>query len=387
MAPASMLSGNTMRKKDIWQSSYSFLGTSVHLSSDSPQFLSYMNYMYPQFRKMLSRDSSLSFQVFLENQYPPLILINGTKKFLDPKINLITQASFVIWSSIVESFNRFYLLHSSTLSFEGKGVMIVGHSGYGKTSLALRLSRYTGWKILSDSFAPIRKESCEIRPFLRSLGIRKEAADWYRVGNFLNLPKVMDSKNSGKRLLNPKDMESRISNAPANLEYIFILDSALTERKVITLPYTYVEFATFHKNEFILKELLDVEGTHLSEKYMDGYLYAYKLGIRKPRKVYGKIESILRQYESLISYKRSPKQNVALDYADTPAEINRISQEKAITYLMMHFRNNPLGFGKTSWSNLVNLSAGFSELIRGVDTYLVSSSSLEGTASKIAEIV
>lgn len=67
-------------------------------------------------------------------------------------------------------------LHAATLSWRGQGVLFAAGSGSGKSTLAAgamaAARREAGWRLLSDEFALIRRQTLELMPFAKALCIK-----------------------------------------------------------------------------------------------------------------------------------------------------------------------------------------------------------------------
>lgn len=73
--------------------------------------------------------------------------------------------------SIGERVKRALLVHAGAVSYRGKGIMLPGQSGSGKSSLALGLLQ-RGYNYLSDELAPIDVKSGRLLPFPKPLSIK-----------------------------------------------------------------------------------------------------------------------------------------------------------------------------------------------------------------------
>lgn len=374
-----------IKRKDLWQASYNFLGISVFISSDSPHFFAYMDSMYSNFRRKFSRNSNLTFQVFIESEEIPFIRINGVEKHFDPNIDPIAQASFAVWSAIVGSMNRFYLIHSAALSYKSRGIMVIGPAGYGKTSLALRLSNM-GCHILSDSFSPICRSSGRVYPFPRNIGIREKTSSWYKVSNYLNLASVKSLKNSGKRLLSAEAMKDKFHEISSPVNYIFLLDSPLEEVTREALPFKYFDFAFFHKSQDAVREFTNIDGVHISKIYMDGPLYAYRIGIRGTEASHAQLERIWKKHMHNIAYKKSVNE---VSLRTKPRFISEMPLNSLLVYFMMHFRNNPYkkDIYEPCEGNLSRMAADVRNMLGDAKSYRVERGGLNQVSQSIMDIV
>jgi len=343
-----------IEKKDLWQASYNFLGISVFISSDSPHFFAYMDAMYSNFRRKFSRSSRF-------------IRINGVEKHFDPNIDPIAQASFAVWSSIVDSMNRFYLIHSAALSYNGRGIMVIGPAGYGKTSLALRLANM-GCQILSDSFSPICRSSGRVYPFPRNIGIREETSSWYKVNN------------------STEAMKDKFHEISSPVNYVFVLDSPLEKVTWEAPPFKYFDFAFFNKNKDAIRELTGIDGVHISKTYMDGPLHAYRIGIKRTGQNKAQLEMVWKKHMHSMAYKKSVG---AASLRAKQRYISEMPLNSLLVYFMMHFRNNP--YKKDIYDvcegALSRMAADVHNMLGGAKSYRVERGGLEQVSRSIMDIL
>lgn len=110
---------------------------------------------------------------------------DGKELFSDRRsLDVLPYLEWGINWRVMEKCAAYLQLHAATLSFEGQGVVLVGNSGVGKSTLAAGLvSR--GWTYLSDEFALIDPDTLRLHPFPKAMCIKAGAFD---VIERLNLP-------------------------------------------------------------------------------------------------------------------------------------------------------------------------------------------------------
>lgn len=75
--------------------------------------------------------------------------------------------------------NQYFILHAGVLERDGKGVVIPGPPGAGKSTLTAALS-LRGWRLLSDEVAVFRPGSPQLVPVVRPIGLKNESIDVIR---------------------------------------------------------------------------------------------------------------------------------------------------------------------------------------------------------------
>lgn len=72
--------------------------------------------------------------------------------------------------------HRFFELHAGSVSLDEKGIVLIGVSGRGKTTLTVALVR-NGYKLLSEDITPIDMRDVTLECFPQAAGIRKDTAE------------------------------------------------------------------------------------------------------------------------------------------------------------------------------------------------------------------
>ena len=70
-------------------------------------------------------------------------------------------------------WRRHLLLHAAAAEKDGRAVIMTGHSGSGKSTMAALLGE-TGWRFLSDEFALLELEQGRVHPFPRLVSLKNE---------------------------------------------------------------------------------------------------------------------------------------------------------------------------------------------------------------------
>lgn len=127
----------------------------------------------------------------------------------------------LILNSVFSKISSHYLFHSAVLSDNGKGIIICGDSGYGKTTLTLALIQ-RGFRFLSDEIAAIRRNDGVIDPFPRGLHIGEHSLDLLK----LSIPIEEKTRWSGKYLVDIEDIFPGTIGESVKISDLFILKNA-----------------------------------------------------------------------------------------------------------------------------------------------------------------
>lgn len=80
-----------------------------------------------------------------------------------------------------------YVFHGAALALEQRGLLVIGESGCGKTTLTLSLLR-RGWSFYSDEVAALRLADARLVPFARRPVVRCDVWPHQLLGPFPDLP-------------------------------------------------------------------------------------------------------------------------------------------------------------------------------------------------------
>lgn len=162
-----------------YEKDYTFFENPVHLSSNSEQFFSHFDLFFGGFRAEPSGEARPAFQVWIHNEdpgsqgehrlYQDRELIYRTDVYIDIFLFLEWQICGMITKT-----DRYLLLHAGLSAREGKGILIAGPSGAGKTTLVAGLA-LRGYDYITDEMVIVEPAGAGILPFPRTLNIKEEA--------------------------------------------------------------------------------------------------------------------------------------------------------------------------------------------------------------------
>jgi len=161
---------------------YCMLETGVRIAANQERFLTHVDLFFGAFRQD-PVDCAETFQVWVDPDprapsgwhrlYREGELLYRTRDYRD----LFLFLEWQLCGLAVRS-RRYLLLHAGMAARQGRGVVIAGPSGAGKTTLVAALA-LQGWDYLTDEILVVDPEGPSVVPFPRSLLVREGAlAGW-----------------------------------------------------------------------------------------------------------------------------------------------------------------------------------------------------------------
>ncbi len=194
-----------------------------------------------RFKLEKEKDNSCTITDSFLSDKPTMIVEDKTCIILDSKL-WNSYAEHIIFNSILSQIPNHYLLHAGVVSWENQGIVICGASNQGKSTLTLKLVE-NGFKFLSDEVASIDLASCELSPFPRALGFRKDTLAKIPALNDLN------ERESGKSLNGEDKWTVDIDNIYPNslgtkcqLRYLIFLNGFSKTPKLTAISKSKVLF-------------------------------------------------------------------------------------------------------------------------------------------------
>lgn len=132
---------------------------------------------------------------------------------------VIEHLVWVINRSAVDSWDGTLLHGGAVQSPDGAGVVVVGRSGHGKSTLVTQLVR-TGFGYLSDELVPIMPDG-SVQAHPRSIGLK--AGSWSLVDDVVTTAVTRDGE--GQRHVDPAELAARIVDV-THVDLVVILDRA-----------------------------------------------------------------------------------------------------------------------------------------------------------------
>lgn len=150
------------------------------------------------------------------------------------------EASQRIEAGIVVELQRLrpdlLFLHSATLAYDGRAILLAARSGVGKSTTAWALLHH-GFEYGSDELSPVDISSGRVLPYPRALALKRSTPRPY-------LPPAAAMRCDGTIYLRAPDLPSRVVGGPRAIAAIFLLERERVARRASIVPIGSAEAAT-----------------------------------------------------------------------------------------------------------------------------------------------
>ena len=176
------------------------LSKSFKISSDGPEAIQVLRFQYRHFLVPPAAgevDHQIDFRLIGPR---PTLSVDGHRMSLPPSPHRTAHALGLAFETLLDSIDGYMFIHAGVVARAGRGLLICGPPGFGKTSLVLNLVD-RGCQFLSDDLAPLSLSTGWIAPFPRSLGIVARPRHRASLGD--RVPREARLRFGGKWLIDP----------------------------------------------------------------------------------------------------------------------------------------------------------------------------------------
>ena len=206
---------------------FSIGAVSISLRSDCPSFIAEYRSLYAPYSRSSAEQHTIDVEIRSHRRFPwprgPYTLTSndGLRFEVANRFEVLPHLEWFINWHIIRNRSDFVQIHASSLEMDGRGVLLPGDPGCGKSTLTAGLLA-SGWSYLCDEFALIDAATLMIHPYPRALCMKEPS---FPVVDRLGLPlhrKTPYRKATKGRVafLNPLDVGAHVVGRPSRVRWV-----------------------------------------------------------------------------------------------------------------------------------------------------------------------
>jgi len=300
----------SLKKKATFCDNYEFLGHHFQIRSDSQQVLDEFKAIYRHFKLNHAPLKDERLTCYLLSSTPlnkPIIIIGKDCYPLEsPGITLNTY----FFHLIAPRLKEYFLIHGGVVSWKGKGIIISGHSTFGKTTLIIELIK-RGFMFLSDEVAPIHRLSHKIVPFPRSIGVRRSTLRLFK-----GLKVCSNGHENRKYMIDIEDIYQGKIGTSCRPRYVIFLSANLDKDLSKKGDLRFLEIALNRINQNLVRDLRVINGV-IDVSEVPGRQYpVLRILLDRKKRTANQLKEVCNKHKCLIFYSifgktRTPDFNVS----------------------------------------------------------------------------
>lgn len=398
-----LLDSASIRARADIDCTFRFLGSPFTISTNQLEALSFFQKMYADFSLRTLKEKNVQSDYYVINEPD---LLETPFIWADEKIYICQQprmlplyAHSIITNSIMARIQSHFIFHAAAVSWRDQGMIILGDSCNGKSTITLELIR-RGFQFFTDDVTCLHRKNHQICPFPRALGLRQSAFGLFK--GFI-------------------DADSHVTFMPYGQKKIFLLPSAIPKVKISDpcLPKFLICLSsyprgesgyesqnvrkyqdTFHEDkkspddkkflylgvdrfeDGMIKDLMALSGVEGCKKLGENPFPVLKLTGRRGYFLLPDIENLCSRHRvTLLQIARSEK--TITDYSQDPY-MERIPKSVAMRELLRGFRGGwTSAVLKEANSGMASMLFNLSPIMKGVECYRM----IPGELGKMADLL
>ncbi|MEW6378360.1 MAG: hypothetical protein AB1611_02000 [bacterium] len=377
---------------------FHFLDHTFTISTNKSSALIYFEKMYANFLVKTSTGGGHIGRYYVIDEpalsEQPFILADD-KIYPCPKAHMLPgYAHNLIINSVMAKIKSHLLFHAAAVSWQGQGVIILGSSGQGKSTLAIELIRQ-GFKFFTDEITCIHRENHLLYPFPRTLGVRTTALQLFKDFNLSNLDSLPMISGEGKTVMHVSDVPGIQLSDPCLPKYVIILSSFAEEGSEdranpphpARQDYTSLYLAVDRFDEKMISKLQDFPGITEINKIEGGASPVIQLTVKTGSCLLPEIKNLCYHHQvALFDITKERKKRKA-DFSQEPHLIE-IRKSRALFELLRSFRGGQeSSIFKDNGAGIASMTLLISSLLENAKCYRLTAGRLEDMAGLLKNLV
>jgi len=374
---------NVIKKRPFYHSAYKILNVGLSIHSDDEKIIALFEQMYKRFKTDMNDVPHHFYVVTKESPYgQPFVIAHDEVYLIFGNELIYNHAYMVIFNELKNLFENFYIIHAGVVSRGGKGVVVVGTSSFGKTTLTLELVR-KGFNFLSDEFCPIDSRTKKICSFPRGLSLREGSMHILR-----DIPDKIatlrgDAKTR-KKWFDIEDWKEGSMETCVDGKWFFFLrgQSAPYARKGEMM----IDILLVKEDNKLIDQLQALPETRLVSRRETEYYIVYRFSFKQGEGLIKRFEEVCEIYpQNILYYEVVPMEE---PHFDKEPYVEEIPKSRATLELLKNLINrsqHALIQKEYKTSSLLLLNLG--EIVRQVKCYDLFTGRLDRMVELITETV
>jgi hypothetical protein len=328
---------SAFKQRAFLKSTYNILDLKFSIHADHEGILKHFEQAYERFKASYD-NADYHFYVITQNSPfgQPFVIVNDEIRLLyGNELFYYNHAYMVIFNELKDLFKEFFLIHAGVVSKDGKGVVIVGPSSFGKTTLTMELVR-RGFKFLSDEFCPIDRRTMHIHSFPRSLGVWEDSLSIFS-GILPNKDTATDENivKRKKQWMDIDDWKGGIVGTWTVGKYLFFLRGKRSSK--FEEGERLIDLLLIQENQELISELEKLPDNKLISHYETEFYVVYRFGFKQGKGLTKKFLEVCERYpQDIFFYEVVPTEE---PYFNRSPFVEELPKSKAALELMKNLIN------------------------------------------------
>ncbi len=383
-------------KADIYYT-FRFLDTIFTIGTNKKSCLIYFKKMYANFRIKALRgkyqpgayyvidDPSLSEK--------PFIWVEDTIFPCSKSEMLPAYAHSIIINSIMAKIKSYLLFHAAAVSKDNQGIIILGSSGQGKSTLTLELIQQ-GFSFFTDEITCLNRKNYFIYPFPRTIGMKENGLSLFEALDEFNIESLPMISGEKKYIMQVGEIPGIELSDPCLPRFLINISPEVfktksnkktNSRQKIASNITYLAVDNFEDTlmrdlKSSIPEIKKVEKIHNESSPVIRIISKPNSFIRP------QLENFFQQSQvALFDIGKEEKKDI--DYSQKPS-LYKIPKSTALMELLRSFRAGPKSLIlQGAKGNIASLTIELCQILKNVQCFNIMPGKLEDMTNLIEEAV